>query len=63
MDVPFPGQRRFTQRSGHVSSSTTLNVYAHSEEECEQLLAELIAGMKAEIRMEKERLKAGPKAG
>ena len=38
------------------------NVYAHSEEECEDLLAELIAGMKAEIRAEKERLKAGPKA-
>ena len=39
------------------------NVYAHSEEECEKLLAELIAGMKAEIRMAKERLKSEPKAG
>ena len=39
------------------------NVYAHSEEECEQLLAELIAGMKAEIRAEKARLKAIPTAG
>ena len=39
------------------------NVYAHSEEECEKLLAELITAMKAEIRTEKERLKAGPKAG
>ena len=39
------------------------NVYAHSEEECEKLLAELIAGMKAEIRAEKARLKAIPTAG
>ena len=39
------------------------NVYAHSEKECEKLLAELIAEMKAEIRAEKERLKATPKAG
>ena len=38
------------------------NVYAHSEEECEKLLAELIAKMKAEISAEKERLKAEPKA-
>ena len=39
------------------------NVYAHSEEECENLLAELIAEMKTEISAEKERLKANPKAG
>ena len=39
------------------------NVYAHSEEECEKLLTELIAGMKAEISAEKARLKADPKAG
>ena len=39
------------------------NVYAHSEEECERLLAELIAEMKVEIAIEKERLKAAPKAG
>ena len=39
------------------------NVYAHSEEECEKLLAELISEMKAEISAEKERLKADPKAG
>ena len=32
------------------------NVYAHSEKECEKLLAELIAGIKAEIRIEKEQL-------
>ena len=38
------------------------NVYAHSEEECEKLLAELITEMKAEISMEKERLGANPKA-
>lgn len=38
------------------------NVYAHSEEECEKLLAEMIAEMKAEIAVEKERLKATPKA-
>ena len=39
------------------------NVYAHSEEECEKLLAELIVEMKAEIRAEKDRLRADPKAG
>ena len=33
------------------------NVFAHSEEECEKLLAELIAGMKAEINAAKEYLK------
>ena len=32
------------------------NIYAHSEEECEKLLAELIAGIKAEIHIEKEQL-------
>ena len=39
------------------------NIYAHSREECEKLLAELIAEMKAEIAAEKERLKTEPKAG
>ena len=39
------------------------NVYAHSEEECEKLLAKMIAEIKAEIAAEKERLKAEPKAG
>ncbi len=39
------------------------NVYAHNEDECEKLLAELIAEMKAEIAAEKERLKTTPKAG
>ena len=39
------------------------NVYAHSEEDCEKLLAELIIGMKAEIGAEKERLKTAAKAG
>ncbi len=58
---------------GHVSSSTTLNVYAHvtdemrvyahSEEECEKLLADIIAEMRAEIAAEREQLKAEPKAG
>ena len=38
------------------------NVYAHSEEECEMLLAEMILEMKAEIAAEKERIKAAPKA-
>jgi len=38
------------------------NIYAHSEEECEKLLAEIIAEMKAEIAIEKERLKNGAKA-
>ena len=39
------------------------NVYTHSEEECEKLLAELIVQMKVEIRMEKERLETNHKAG
>ncbi len=38
------------------------NVYAHSEEECERLLAEMIAEMKMEITAEKGRLKAESKA-
>ena len=38
------------------------NVYAHSKTECEKLLAEMIAEMKAEIAAEQERLKATPKA-
>ena len=38
------------------------NVYAHSEAECEALLAEMILEMKAEIAAEKERIKAAPKA-
>ena len=38
------------------------NVYAHSEEECETLLAEMIAEMKAEITAEKERMGAEAKA-
>ena len=39
------------------------NVYAHSEEECEKLLAEMITEMKTEIAAERERLRAEPKAG
>ena len=35
------------------------NIYAHSEEECEKLLAEMIAETKTEIDAERERLKAG----
>ncbi len=38
------------------------NVYAHSEAECEALLAEMIVEIKAEIAAEKERIKAAPKA-
>jgi len=38
------------------------NVYAHSEEECEQKLADLIVQMKAEIAAEKERLNNEEKA-
>ena len=34
------------------------NIYAHSEEECERLLAEMIVETKAEIAAERERLKA-----
>jgi len=37
------------------------NVYAHSEAECERLLAEMIIEMKAEIAAEKELIKAAPK--
>ena len=39
------------------------NVYAHSEEECEQLLAEMIQQVKAEIAAEKERLNLSKQAG
>ena len=39
------------------------NIYAHSEEECEKLLAGLSVGMKAEIAIEKERLKIASRAG
>ena len=38
------------------------NIYAHSEAECEKLLAEMIHKMKAEIAAEKERQKAVAKA-
>ena len=38
------------------------NVYAHSEEECEQKLADLIVQMNAEIATEKERLRNEGKA-
>ena len=37
------------------------NVYAHSEAECETLLAKMITEMKAEISAEKERLKRNKK--
>ena len=39
------------------------NVYAHSEEECEKLLTELIAEMKTEISAEKEKLRTASTAG
>ena len=39
------------------------NIYAHSEDECERLLAETIAQIKAEINAERNRMKAAPKAG
>lgn len=39
------------------------NVYAHSEEECERLLAEMIQQVKAEIAVERERLNLSKKAG
>lgn len=38
----------------------TRNIYAHSEAECERLLAEMIVQMKAELTAEKERLTAIP---
>ena len=34
------------------------NIYAHSEEECEKLLAEMIAEMKTEIAVERKLKKA-----
>lgn len=43
---------------GYISSSTTLNIYAHSREECKALLAEMIQRTKAEIAAEKERLRS-----
>ena len=39
------------------------NVYAHSKEECERLLAEMIQQVKAEIAAEKERVNLSKKAG
>ena len=39
------------------------NTYAHSEEECEKQLAEMIVQMKVEIAAEKERLRNHSKAG
>lgn len=39
------------------------NIYAHSQEECEQLLAQMITEVKSEIAAEKERLKQSQKAG
>ena len=39
------------------------NIYAHSEAECEELLAKMITEMKAEISTEKERMRATTKAG
>ncbi len=38
------------------------NIYAHSEAECEKLLAEMIAEMKAEIAAEKERMRTAANA-
>ena len=48
---------------GHVSASTTLDIYAHSKEECERLLAEMIQEVKAEIAAEKELLNLSKQAG
>ena len=41
----------------------TRNVHADTEEECERLLAIMIAEMRAEVAAEKERLRAESKAG
>ena len=41
----------------------TRKVYAATEEECERLLAIMIAEMRAEVAAEKERLRAESKAG
>ena len=41
----------------------TRDVYADTEDECEKLLAEMIVEMKTEVAAEKERLRAGGKAG
>ena len=39
------------------------NIYAHSEEECEKLLAEMIREMKTKITTEKEQMRTAAKAG
>jgi len=38
------------------------NIYAHSEVECEEMLAKTIAETKMEIAIERERLKSEAKA-
>ena len=43
----------------HVSAATTLNIYTHSEAECERKLAEMIVEEKSKIAAERERLRAG----
>ena len=39
------------------------NIYAHSREECEALLAEMIQQTKSEIKAERERMRTKEKAG
>lgn len=45
---------------GPAGKRRTRNIYAHSEAECERLLAEMIVQMKVELTAEKERLTATP---
>lgn len=52
-------ERRYSPRVN--GKRMARNVYTHSEAECERLLAEMIAGMKAEIVAERERLKSEAK--
>ena len=52
------GRLSFEQKVRSDGKKHARNVYAHSEEDCEKLLAEMIAEMKAEIAAEKERLAA-----
>lgn len=50
---------RYQVESVSQISAGTLNVYAHSEEECEEKLARLIAGMKEELAVLWAQVRAG----
>ena len=49
---------------GHKEDGDSIFRYLYAgTQECEKLLADMIAEMKSKIAVEKERLKAAPKAG